>query len=80
MVADDLNNKIRQKTFHSEILNDHGALQTESNSYKELPVITKVATQMVNENFRNIKTEISGLIEIEIERTLNTLGLDRVKK
>jgi hypothetical protein len=80
MVADDPANKIKLKTFHCEILNDHQALKSESDVYKSLPEITAVTPQMVNENFRRIKTEISELIETEIERILNTPGLDSVKK
>jgi hypothetical protein len=78
MVADDPSMKIKLKTFHSEILNDHDTLQAESDSYKQLPVINKVTSQMVNENFRTIKTEIAELIETEIERLLNTPGLERI--
>ncbi|MBI3139332.1 MAG: YWFCY domain-containing protein [Sphingobacteriales bacterium] len=78
MVADDPTNKIKLKTFHSEILNNHKALETESSSYKSLPKIIKVTVKMVNENFRKIKTEITEVIENEIERLLNTPGLEKV--
>lgn len=78
MVADDPTNKIKLKTFHCEIINDHESLSADSNSYKLLPEITKVTTQMIAENFRSIKAEISDLIETEVERILNTPGLDRI--
>ena len=78
MVADDPTNKIKLKTFHCEILNDHERLNAESISYKELPTINAVSPQMVNENFRQIKKEIFELIETEIERILNTPGLEKV--
>ena len=77
MVADDPTNKIKLKTFHCEILNDHSQLTAEFNSYKKLPVIAEVNGQMVNENFKKIKSEITSLIESEIERILNTPGLDQ---
>lgn len=35
---------------------------------------------MVNENFRRIKSEITDLIELEIERILNTPGLESISK
>ena len=39
-----------------------------------------VTTQMVNENFRRIKTEVADIIENEIERILNTPGLEIIRK
>ncbi len=80
MVADDPTNKIKLKTFHSEIINNHEELKVEAEHYKDLPVITQVTVQMVNENFRLIKKEVAELIDTEIERILNTPGLDRVSK
>lgn len=80
MVADDPTNKITLKTFHCEIINNHDQLRAEAGTYKELPVIYLVTTQMVNENFRRIKTEVADLIENEIERILNTPGLENIRK
>jgi hypothetical protein len=71
MVADDLNQKIRLKTFHCEILNDHEALKKEQESYKPLPVISNVSQEMVMENYFQIKQEIVDLIEVEIDILLN---------
>lgn len=80
MVADDPTNKIKLKTFHSEIINNHEELKMEAQYYKDLPVINQVSAQMVNENFRLIKREVTELVETEIERILNTPGLDRIVK
>lgn len=80
MVADDPTNKIKLKTFHSEIINNHEELKLEAEYYKDLPVIDQVSAQMVNENFRSIKKEVAELVETEIERILNTPGLDRIVK
>ncbi|MBI5372482.1 MAG: YWFCY domain-containing protein [Sphingobacteriales bacterium] len=80
MVADDPTNKIKLKTFHSEIINNHEELKLEAEYYKDLPVINQVSAQMVNENFRSIKKEVAELVETEIERILNTPGLDRIVK
>jgi hypothetical protein len=79
MVADDPTNKIKLKTFHCEILNNHTQLTTESNSYKSLPMVMEVTSKMVIQNFRRVKTEIQELIETEIERILNTPGLNTIK-
>lgn len=80
MVADDPSNKIKLKTFHCEIINDHEQLSAESKLHKELPVIKEVSAREVAGNFRRIKTEISELIEEEIERILNTPGLEQQVK
>ncbi|HRG83393.1 MAG TPA: conjugal transfer protein MobC [Chitinophagaceae bacterium] len=80
MVADDPTNKIKLKAFHCEILNNHAQLSAEADLYKSLPVVTEVGSQMVSENFTNIKKEVSELIENEIDRILNTPGLDRLSK
>ena len=73
-------NKIKLKAFHCEILNNHAQLSAEADLYKSLPVVTEVGSQMVSENFTNIKKEVSELIENEIDRILNTPGLDRLSK
>lgn len=80
MIADDPTNKIKLKTFHSEILNDHDALKSESDSYKDLPIISEVTIKMVSDNFRDIKTEVAEIIETEIERILNTPGLENISR
>jgi hypothetical protein len=53
-------------------------LKAEANSYRDLPLIAQVSIQMVNENFRRIKTEVGDIIENEIERILNTPGLEKL--
>jgi hypothetical protein len=76
MVSDDPTNKIKLKTFHCEILNDHEELRIENESYKNLPVILEVSIKMVTDNFLRIKIEITNMIDTEIERILNTPGPD----
>jgi len=80
MVADDPNKKIKLKTFHCEIINQHDLLAAENNAYKSLPKIVNVDLQMVNDNFRKIKGEISEIIDQEIERILNTPGMPQLPK
>lgn len=75
MVADDPDEKIKLKTFHSEILNDHTALKKEQDSYSELPVIRNIDQKTVLENYFTVKQEIEELIGNEIEILLNTPGM-----
>jgi TraM recognition site of TraD and TraG len=74
MVADDPTQKIKLKTFHYEILNNHDELKTEADGYKELPVIKEVTSAMINENYLLIKKQVWEIIDGEIERMLNTVG------
>ncbi|HEU5053407.1 MAG TPA: type IV secretory system conjugative DNA transfer family protein, partial [Hanamia sp.] len=74
MVADDPDQKIKLKSFHSEIINDKEKLKSETEKYSELPVIEKISQEMVLENYYQIKRDIQQLIETEIEILLNTPG------
>lgn len=80
MVADDPMNKIKLKTFHCEIVNDHDQMKREADNQKSIREISCVTSQMVNDNFKRIKKEIIEIIEIEIERILNTPGLTHISK
>ncbi len=75
MVADDPNCKIELKTFHSEILNDHEALQKEQQNYKEIAVIRKLDNSTVQRNYLQVKQDIQDIIHSEMERLLNDPGL-----
>lgn len=76
MVADDPTNKIKLKTFHCEIINNHHGLIRENQSYCTLPIVSTVDLLMVQVNYRRIKKEITDIIEVEIDRILNTPGLE----
>jgi hypothetical protein len=74
MIADNPHEKIKLKTFHCEILNDHEALKKEQEGYKELPAISNVTQEMISENYFRIKQDVDELIQTEIEVLLNTPG------
>ncbi len=67
-VADDPINKIRLKTFHAEIINDHKAIAKETANYKPLPQIREVSQKVVMDNFYAIKKDIQHLIETEMQK------------
>lgn len=67
MVADDPTNKIDLKAFHCEILNDHNALKTEEDSYREIPIIRQVNAAMIQGNYLQIRQEVLELADAEIE-------------
>lgn len=75
MVADDPNCKIELKTFHSSILNDHGALRKEEEGYKEIPPVRKLDNGMIQQNFMQIRRDVQEIIYTEMERLLNDPAL-----
>ncbi|MFV8326210.1 conjugal transfer protein MobC [Flavobacterium sp. ZS1P14] len=75
MVADNPGCKIELKTFHCEIVNDHEALKKEENSYKDIEIIRKIDTAIVQQNYLQVKKDIQDIIHSEMERLLNDPGL-----
>lgn len=67
VMANDLQEKIKLKTFHCEIINDNEALNWEQKSFKELPLVRHINQAAINENYFRIKKEVEELIEHEIE-------------
>lgn len=65
VVADNPEQKIKLKMFHSEIQNDHKAIAFEEKGYQEIPMVKKVTTEMVEENYKQIKREIFDLLKTE---------------
>lgn len=71
LVADNPDEKIKLKMFHSEIVNDHKKLNDEVSKYKEIPTVSDVTQQQVQDNFYQIKMDIKRMIGEEVERLKN---------
>lgn len=71
IVADDPNEVIDLKSFHCNIINDHEALKKETDSFKDIPVIHKIDTGMVQMKYRQVKQDIQNIIEAEMETLIN---------
>ena len=69
MVADNPDQKIDLKVFHSEILNDHDAIRKEEDSYRPIPAVRKINQQEIQENYYRIKQDISRIIEDRLQET-----------
>lgn len=78
MVADDPDQKIELKTFHSSIINDHAALKAEQEAYREIPVVRKLDNSIIQRNYLQIKQEVQDLVQAEIERVLGEPGLQHL--
>jgi hypothetical protein len=75
MVADDPDNKIELKIFHSSILNDHEALKKEQQGYKPIPVVRQINSSIVQKNYLQIKQEIEDMVNAEMERIMGDPGM-----
>lgn len=75
MTADDPQCRIRLKTFHCEIVNDHEALRREEVSYKEIPPVRKLDNAMIQQNFSQIRRDVQDIICSEMQRLLQDPAL-----
>jgi len=66
MVADNPDNKIDLKVFHSEIQNDHKAIRQEEAQYQEIPKIRTIDSEIVQINYLQIKQDIQELLVSEL--------------
>ncbi|WP_026968215.1 conjugal transfer protein MobC [Algoriphagus terrigena] len=72
MVADTPDQKIDQKAFHSEIVNDHLALQREESQFTPIPKVRDLSTGEVDDNYRKIKRDVEEIVRTEMERVFDT--------
>ncbi len=70
MVADDPAQKIKLKTFHSEIINDHDSLAREAKNFLPFEKQSPISSETININYLKIKGQVANLIEEEIEKLL----------
>lgn len=77
-VADNFDQKIKQKTFNGEVNVDKAILDQLKN-LTPIPVRPEMAkysddeiNTMVNENFKQVKREIKTLVKTELERLSNS--------
>lgn len=78
VVADNPGQEITLKAFCSKIVNDHDALKKEEEAYKPLPQVRKVTSEMVIENYLQVKRDIAELIDMELERMMDTPELEHL--
>lgn len=65
-VADDPDQKIDLKIFHSEIRNNHDAIRREEVDYKSIPVIRKISHFEIQDNYFRIKKDIIQITQSKI--------------
>lgn len=62
IVADNPEQKIKLKMFNAEIQNDHEEIAKEEATYQPIPLIGKVSSMDLQENYQAIKRDIRDLI------------------
>ncbi len=70
MVADDPQEKIKLKMFHSQIIQDAESINNEIKDFKPIPTVSTVSHQQVMDNFFQVKYEVRKLIEKEVKRLI----------
>ena len=68
IVADNPDQKIKLKIFHSEIQNDHKAIANEEEAYQAIPIIKKISETDIQENYLKIKADIELIFELELKK------------
>lgn len=67
MVADDPDEKIDLKVFHSEIVNDHESIWNEEKSYHEIPGVRNVSPEEIQQNYLRIKDEVRMIVDEKLK-------------
>jgi hypothetical protein len=65
-VSDDPEQKISFKTFHAEILNDHGAIKKEESAYRPIPTIRSVSHKEILKTYFRIKEDIRQIVDTKL--------------
>ncbi len=77
IVADNPDQRIPQKMVHGQVKHDFNALKKEEAAYKPLPKKER-DEKVIRETFLRIKREAKAIIEDELDRIMNTPGLERI--
>lgn len=87
-VSDNFDERIKQKIFHSEIVVDNEKVAAETKVYKQIPQIISFADEdgidhikeVTESNYRQVKLDIIGIIETELNRINNDPNLAHLQR
>lgn len=85
-VSDNFDQRIEQKIFHAEIVVDNERVAAETKTYKKIPQILSFTDesgvdnmkQEIQTHYRQIKADISNIVESEMERIKNDPDLQHL--
>jgi len=72
IMADNPEQPIELKMFHSRIQNDHEVIAKEEVSYRPIPIVEQVSEETIIETYNQIKAEIGELLRNELEELNQT--------
>lgn len=78
IVSDDPMEKIKQKMFCAEIINDHRKLSEEQKKYTQIPEFFNVTPGDVAANFLKIKEEVKNIVDVELQRMMDSPELSHL--
>lgn len=78
-IADNPEEKISLKMFHSEIQNDHDAIRKEEKDYVDLPKVAHIKMEDVQTNYEKIKKQVAEVIAKEMEKLMPAEAKDEGK-
>jgi hypothetical protein len=76
LVADNPDEIIELKTFHSMIVNNNAAIKREKRNYLPLPIVRKTAQKDINAVQQIIKQDVQDIVDAVMEEVLNDPGRD----
>lgn len=85
-VADNFDERISQKIFHAEIVVDNETVAVEMKAYRKIPVIrpfldekgNDILDAVIEANYKQVKRDVVGIIEQEMERIGNDPSLQHL--
>lgn len=85
-VSDNFDERIEQKIFHAEIVVDNDKVAAETKAYQKIPQILSFTDengednmkQEIDDNYRRVKLDSTGIIENELERIKNDPDLQHL--
>ncbi|MCT1524035.1 conjugal transfer protein MobC [Sphingobacterium hotanense] len=85
-VSDNFDERIEQKIFHAEIVVDNEKVSAEAKAYKKIPQILSFTDedgndnmkQVIETNYRQVKTDVLQIVESEMERIKNDPDLQHL--
>lgn len=77
-VADNPEEKIKLKTFHSKIINDHKQIKEQDSKFVDIPQISDVTPEEVKAIYLGIKEDIKNIVTERLEAINNTPELQHL--
>ncbi|MBN8880463.1 MAG: YWFCY domain-containing protein [Sphingobacteriales bacterium] len=76
IVADNPDQPIEQKAFHSFVVNDHASIKREKENYESLQVVHKVTPQTIKNRSQMIKQDVQDIVNSILEQVFNDPTLE----